>query len=321
MLSSSRNTKSWHKKARWIVKKILINPPKTTEEMASLCGSVIKRRYGLNSPSAVLMDTAFQLWKDQNLVRCLSENPIFQNAAERIQNLSAHILPPSGENTYQSSQLYRSSNFSACYSLNNLDQSSRQTLEEENTLLLTDPLVPSVILCPSCGKRLQCLHINPRETSQPDEACSFHIPPIQYCVSQQKQQDQTLQTWYDTISNEEVSNSIENFNENRKDRNALKRSGSSHFKISGMDSIEEQSEGSIGNTPKHSRKSWEIHKSSWFGPLVLASLAAIGLAIGVFKGNGNFLVTRLNSLSSRALVTIIMLLRASSNISNIFVSE
>jgi len=252
------------------------------------------------------MDTAFQLWKDQNLVRCLSENPIFQNAAERIQNLSAHILPPSGENTYQSSQLYR------------------QTLEEENTLLLTDPLVPSVILCPSCGKRLQCLHINPRETSRPDEECSFHISPIQYCVSQQqhqKQQGQMLQTWYDTISNEEVSNSIENFNENRKDRNALKRSGSSHFKISGMDSIEEQSEGSIGNTPKHGSKSWEIHKSSWFGPLVLASLAAIGLAIGVFKGNGNFLVTRLNSLSSRALVTIIMLLRASSNISNIFVSE
>jgi len=80
--------------------------------------------------------------------------------------------------------------------------------------------------------------------------------------------------------------------------------------------------GTIGKTPEaleaeRAAARIEMFKqkmdvSQWFGPLVLASLAIFGLAVGIFTGDITF--SHLKSLGARSFAAISIVIRASNNI-------
>jgi len=101
----------------------------------------------------------------------------------------------------------------------------------------------------------------------------------------------------------------------------------SHVRISDDDLADEFLKstdviGSIGKTPEtleaeRAAARLEMLKekmdiSQWFGPLVLASLAVVGLAVGVFTGDIS--LPKFKSIGGRAFAAISIVLRASNNI-------
>jgi len=124
---------AWHRKAKWMLKKVLIKPPTNATQMRNLCTSIIERRHG-SSTSAAIVSTAITLWEDPNLVSALNSNHIYQSAKNRIQRTAYHILP----NTTTSAAT-------------NLPSSLLQSANE---------VFKEVFVCPVCGKNLQCLHVS-----------------------------------------------------------------------------------------------------------------------------------------------------------------
>lgn len=70
-------------------------------------------------------------------------------------------------------------------------------------------------------------------------------------------------------------------------------------------------EGTLGNTPNNFYEK-EGNNLHWFGPLVLASLAVIGIAMGIFKGD--IIIPQLQNISSRVITAITIILEASNSI-------
>jgi len=64
--------KLWHRKARWMLRKVILNPPTSEGQMRNLCNEIIERRHGTHSPpTAAIVSTALSLWDDPNLVNAL----------------------------------------------------------------------------------------------------------------------------------------------------------------------------------------------------------------------------------------------------------
>mmetsp|Transcript_5018 Transcript_5018/g.7050 ORF Transcript_5018/g.7050 Transcript_5018/m.7050 type:complete len:281 (+) Transcript_5018:140-982(+) len=268
---------AWHKKAKFMLKKVLLKPPTDANQLRNLCQNVVTQRYGVDSASTAVMTTALSLWEDPNLVNALQHNQTFQRAKERIQNLSSHILPPSNSGALST---WTSQN----NNLNTSNQSrwlSHGPAPENQELLRTShgiimDAIEQVMHCPVCGKSVQCLH----DDSHHSRSCI-------------------------------VSNSEDNA---RPETTNILPDVSSETSIDILDSDSSEvkknyTEGTAGKLPQ---KDFNQNVADWFGPLVLASFAIVGLALGVFQGE--IVLPKLQSVTSRAVVAVKLLMQASNSI-------
>jgi len=142
---SHLSQKMWHKKAKWLVKKLILKPPANSSQMRDLCSSVVERRLTSSQPkrnsltnsnqnnnsmtlTKTIVGTALALWEDKDMVDALNKNQTFLIAKERIQRTASHLLPNNN------SQFISSASAQEVIS-NTLDQ----------------------VHCPSCGRGLQSL--------------------------------------------------------------------------------------------------------------------------------------------------------------------
>lgn len=276
---SSRVTKSnWHKKAKWMLKKVLLKPPSDATQLRNLCQNVLTQRYGTDSASTAVMTTALSLWEDPNLVNALQRNQTFLRAKERIQNLSSHILPPSAS----------SGAISTWTQHNNIDissqtrwMSSHEHAPVNQELLRTShgiimDAIDQVLHCPVCGKSVQCLH----EDGHHSLSCTESRPPQ---------------------------------NNNRHESGVLSDlSTATSIDIEEVDETEPTKNYTEGTAGKLPQKDFNQNATEWFGPLVLASFAIVGLALGVFQGE--IVLPKLQSVTSRAVVAVKLLMQASNSI-------
>jgi hypothetical protein len=68
--------KSWHKKVKWTLKRLVFKPPTNDNQMRELCNSIIQKKYS-SHPTSAVVNTALELWKDPNLVNALYNNQTF----------------------------------------------------------------------------------------------------------------------------------------------------------------------------------------------------------------------------------------------------
>jgi len=261
MLNNSRVSSLWHRKAKWMVKKVLIKPPSTSDEMRNLCTSIIQKRRGFECPSTAIVSTALSLWEDPNLVNALQNNQLFRNAKERIERTAYHILP------------------------------SHHTASITSTDLLKEAsdVFKEVFVCPVCGNNLQCAH---------EHAIHHHSPP---------------RTGLQTILTDPLNSNI-----NESDEESPSSTNPSPTESSPI--------GTAGKTPENymedaflesdqtfsSQQSYILDLKKWFGPLVLASFAVVGLACKIY--NGEISMLQFKSLSSRSFAAITILLQASNHV-------
>jgi len=264
----------WHRKAKWMLKKVLIKPPETDAQMRLLCNDIIERRHGSTTSSAIV-STALNLWDDQNLVTALHQNKIYLNAKERLQRTAQHILPvPNNQqNTVTQSRpdqaQVTSQSQQSWPQLPSLHHSNQLTRSSPN-LIHASQVINEVFSCPVCGKNLQCLHdhIN---------ACGPASQRSQYAPQSQSQQTN------------------ESPNETMLEQEFMQHVGRT------PDSLEDEA---------HSQTS--IPVDVCFGPLVLASLAVVGIAVGIF--NGEISLSHVKSLSSRAMAAVTLMVQASHSV-------
>lgn len=142
---SCTGRKGWHRKARWMMKKVILNPPTDSNQMRRLCNTVVERRFGAESPSTMIMKTALDLWQDPLLVNALQNNATYRSARERISRTAGHILPNVGDtpSTLQTRAILHS------------------TQQD-----ITSPL-QQVLQCNVCGLKLHCLHNHKSDGSAP----------------------------------------------------------------------------------------------------------------------------------------------------------
>jgi len=135
---ASRNCRKqnvWHRKARWMLRKVILKtPPTDSNQMRDLCNTVVERRFGAESPSTMIMKTALDLWQDPHLVGALQNNPTYRSARERISRTAGHILGTVEEGNEMSSSI-----------LHSTQQAITSPLEQ-------------VLQCNVCGLKLHCLH-------------------------------------------------------------------------------------------------------------------------------------------------------------------
>jgi len=129
----------WHRKARWMLRRVILNPPKSESEMRKLCNEVIERRHGTHSPpTAAIVSTALSLWDDPNLVNALENNPTYRSARERIHRTASHILPANPE--IEGVEKRKNLTFL---------KSTQEVLEKQ---------FHDILQCPVCGLKLHCHH-------------------------------------------------------------------------------------------------------------------------------------------------------------------
>jgi len=134
--------KLWHRKARWMLRKVILNPPTSEGQMRNLCNEIIERRHGTHSPpTAAIVSTALSLWDDPNLVNALENNPAYKSARERIHRTASHILPTS-EGGEGNEGIGKRKNLTFL-------KSTQQVLEKQ---------FHDVLKCPVCGLNLHCHH-------------------------------------------------------------------------------------------------------------------------------------------------------------------
>jgi len=267
---------AWHKKAKWMLKRVLLKPPSDATQLRELCQNVFTQRYGSNSASAAVMTTALSLWEDPNLVAALQRNQTFLRAKERIQNLSSQILPPSASTgaiaTWTSQQ-------------NSVDISNQSRWIPHGPAPLNQELLRTshgiimeamgqVLHCSVCGKSVECLH----DDAQHSRSCA---------VSRSEENNRHETTTLITDLSETTIDVLEPETEPTKN----------------------YTEGTAGKPPQ---RDFNQNVSEWFGPLVLASFAIVGLALGVFQGE--IVLPKLQSVTSRAVVAVKLLMQASNSI-------
>jgi len=132
------NRALWHRKAKWMLRKVILNPPTSQGQMRNLCNEIVERRHGSNSPpTAAIISTALSLWDDPKLVGALQSNPTYMSARERIHRTASHILPAN-----PSSFEISSKNLLPLYS-------AQEVMERQ---------FQEVLQCPTCGVQLHCHH-------------------------------------------------------------------------------------------------------------------------------------------------------------------
>lgn len=285
----------WHRKARWMIKNVLIKPPTTPTEMKDLCNTIIEKR-NLQiqcSSSKSIVTTALSLWDDPNLVNALQNNAIFQNAQERIERTANHLLPgTSFKPISPSSEFLVGVNQSS--SMSDLQFSVEQMFNE-------------AFSCPVCGKNLQCSHEHyslahshshpHNHSSHSDEpSSSSHISPS-------------------SSSSLSPSSLFAEFEEDKKNKPLNESTGNAgslpNMAFSG--SAKEKETTSREQINPNSLR-YLKNLNLWFGPLVLASLAVAVMAYKIF--NGEIHHTKLKSASSRTFAAISMLLQTSNSVTN-----
>jgi len=131
--------KLWHRKARWFIRRILFKTPTNESQMRELCNAVVERRHSMSSPAtAVIVNTAMNLWSDPNLVQALNNNPTYQSARERIHKTANHLISSPDEQEFKK----RSSQMTSIMA------STREAVASQFQTLQ----------CPTCGIHIQCLH-------------------------------------------------------------------------------------------------------------------------------------------------------------------
>jgi len=131
---------AWHKKAKWMMKNVLIKPPSNSTQMRNLCTSIIAKQHGVSSPSAAVVTTALQLWDDPNLVNALQKNMIYLNAKERIKTTANHIFPTLLSNTTTTTT----------------QRSHGHVGNISSALPVIETTLHQAVQCPACGNHLQC---------------------------------------------------------------------------------------------------------------------------------------------------------------------
>jgi len=263
----------WHRKAKWMLKKVLIKPPETDAQMRLLCNDIIERRHG-SSTSSAIVSTALNLWDDQNLVTALNQNKIYLNAKERLQRTAQHILPVPNDQqtTVTQSRMDHSHQLERSWPLLPSLHQSNQLMHSSPNLIHASQVINEVLLCPVCGKNLQCLHnhVNAGPASQ---------------HSQNGSQSRSQQT-----------STNESLNETMLEQEFMEHVGRTPDSLN--DDVHSQ----------HTSSPIEV----WFGPLVLASLAVVGIAVGIF--NGEISLSHVKSLSSRAMAAVTLMVQASHSV-------
>jgi len=226
----------WHRKARWLLRKVILNPPRSSVQMKELCNEIIQRRLGQSQSATAIVTTALSLWDDQNLVDALHNNPSYKSARDRIQRTAQHILPLESSEDLEPS-FERNDHFL---------HSTQRVLEHQ----FED------VACPVCGMKFHCRH------------------------------------------NHQSSLVLE-------------------------EQVREFTEGSIGKVPDEVTEGCEttpptkkaqppIDWDIWFGPLVLATFAIFGLAVGVWSGD--IALPKIKTLPGRAVLAITMMTQASNSL-------
>jgi len=129
----------WHRKARWMLRRVILNPPTSEGEMRKLCNEIIERKHGTRSPpTAAIVSTALSLWDDPNLVSALENNPAYKSARERIHRTASHILPANPE----SDVIVKRKNLTFL-------KSTQEVMEKQ---------FHDVLQCRVCGLKLHCHH-------------------------------------------------------------------------------------------------------------------------------------------------------------------
>eukprot|EP01117_Protostelium_nocturnum_P014896 TRINITY_DN5719_c0_g1_i2.p1 TRINITY_DN5719_c0_g1~~TRINITY_DN5719_c0_g1_i2.p1 ORF type:complete len:290 (-),score=102.23 TRINITY_DN5719_c0_g1_i2:98-967(-) len=283
-----------------MLKKVLIKPPTTENQMRELCTDIINREYGSESRSTAVVSTAIQLWDDPALKGALIKNSAFLSARERIQNLSGHILPSSSP----------SDSCASAENLRDLDEKEGEIEEEikrkdfvyknyyDSAHNIVDCTLHAAMQCPSCGRNVHCLHDDPL-LPEPQINEEFYDDSEFECLETYKSESSSKND-EESVKNDEEK---EEETSDSSDVAVAPRRKSSLFSStsSGCDNSE--------NIDEHDMR---INFKMWFGPLVLASLAVVGLAVGVF--NGEILLPRIKTLSGRSIAAVAMLMRASKSV-------
>jgi len=256
---SHLSQKTWHRKAKWLVKKLILKPPENSSQMRDLCSTVVERRftsqpkqnYSLtnsnqnNNNSTTLtktiVGTALALWEDKDMVNALNKNQTFLIAKERIQRTASHLLP------------------------NNKSQLILATPTQDVILNTLDQ-----VHCPACGRGLQSLNNHRVVCNNP--------------------------------RSEEPSNIVVN--------------DDTRFDVGSVGNIPLSQESEDGSFP--SKQGFITHDMApWFGPLVLAAFAIVGVAVGVYSGEIS-LPGRVKGLSSRVVAAVDIIIQASNSITKLF---
>jgi len=281
----------------------LIKPPNTPEQMRDLCSDIIEQGQGPDSASVAVMNTALQLWTDQNLVNALQNNPTFQNAKERIQTLTSHLLPQATSNTGETCNNNNVVRIARSPSGSRIHHTNPRLFDPATADIINEAL-EDVFQCPSCGQQVHCSHVQHTTSS------SLSSSTTTAAVSTLTEQEEFNAIW-DELNNEKNSAATTTTTTSTATRQL--NGNSSPNTMSSDD--DKETRGSVGSVPDdfedEDGRQNAAEFSEWFGPLVLASLAVIGLALGVF--NGEIVLPRLKTLSARTLAALTVMLQASNS--------
>eukprot|EP01114_Cavostelium_apophysatum_P001805 TRINITY_DN11576_c0_g1_i1.p1 TRINITY_DN11576_c0_g1~~TRINITY_DN11576_c0_g1_i1.p1 ORF type:complete len:273 (-),score=21.00 TRINITY_DN11576_c0_g1_i1:75-893(-) len=261
---SRRITAQWHRKAKWMVKNVLIRPPTSSTEMRNLCNTIIEKRHGADSPSTAIVSTALSLWDDPNLVNALQNNELFRNAKERIERTAYHLLP-SSHHHHHASHL----------------SSASQVFNE-------------VFSCPVCGNNLKC-------ASDHTQNCDPNY---------RKEEGQTLLS-LEELSLAEMDPKSPKQLRRTDSGSAVETDGTAGRLPDSFDDSDSEKRKSPASENVRN-KVFRLDLKTWFGPLVLASFALVGIACKVYTGEISLLNAK--NLSARAFVAITTVLQASNSV-------
>jgi len=166
----------WHKKARWLIKNLVIKPPTNTNQMRNLCSNIIARRPSrhphVDTQTAFtknIVGTALALWEDKNLVDALNKNQTFLNAKERIQRTAKHLLAPVTDNSNERG------NFSQETDNNNVNNNINNNFGPRLMTASTTPTSTTTTVlqaqCPACGRSALQNHIELHKMDDDGKNC------------------------------------------------------------------------------------------------------------------------------------------------------
>eukprot|EP01119_Soliformovum_irregulare_P006093 TRINITY_DN1785_c0_g1_i1.p1 TRINITY_DN1785_c0_g1~~TRINITY_DN1785_c0_g1_i1.p1 ORF type:complete len:252 (-),score=17.29 TRINITY_DN1785_c0_g1_i1:159-914(-) len=242
MIRASVASTRWHRKAKWMLKKILLKPPTDQAEMRQLCHNIVERRFGNEAPTTTaIVSTALSLFEDQNLVQALNSNPVYKSARERIFKTANHILPAKS-----------------------VSVTTRPSVNQ-----MVDQF-HDAFLCPVCGNKLHCLHDSSSTTPS-------------HCKS----------SLFEGLSTQ-----------------SEKTTGCVGHVPKFKDAPEAEPPPLV-DIPEEESQNWgQEHSAVWFGPLVLTTLAVVGIAVSIFSGELG-MSRGFHSATSRAVVAISVVMRTS----------
>ncbi|PRP83440.1 hypothetical protein PROFUN_09213 [Planoprotostelium fungivorum] len=94
-LPASVNNTSWHKKARWMTKKVNVTASSSNGDEVSKFQGNLRQPLRFVGRGSEFGNNTLDFWSESSLRAALQENQVSTTVKERIQNLSAHLIPTS----------------------------------------------------------------------------------------------------------------------------------------------------------------------------------------------------------------------------------